>query len=65
MKAHEAIAILESLDPSTEVTLLLGPYTKHLAEFGPNPCRDYAVPTPKFVPQNPIPPYTITCGIMQ
>jgi hypothetical protein len=66
MKAHEAIAILKSLDPSTEVTLLLGPYTKHLAEFGPLPSRQeppYIVPT--WVPRDLVPSYRITCGTMQ
>lgn len=65
MKASEAIAILESLDPSYEVTLTLGTN---------QPKRLPDIPkwngTPMYPPrfdhnswptQTPIPPYTITC----
>ena len=66
MKAHEAIAILEALDPNYEVTLTLGnTYPKTLPNipkwsgtpvYPPNH-RDYWIKTDKFSP-----PFEITCG---
>ena len=65
MRASEAIAILEALDPSYEVTLILGSAPNRLPNipkwnttpvYPPN-TRDYWIKTDKFSP-----PFEITCG---
>ena len=66
MKAHEAIAILEALDPNYEVTLILGTtYPKTLPNIPkwnttpvyPTGPRDYWIKEDEFNP-----PFEITCG---
>ena len=65
MKAHEAIAILESLDPNSEVTLTIGvTYPKTLPSIPkwqgvpmyPPQTRDY------WVSKEVITPFTVSCG---
>jgi hypothetical protein len=64
MKAHEATAILESLDPNCEVTLTIGAAQPklmpnipkwHGVPMYPPQIRDY------WVSKDANPPFTVTC----
>lgn len=60
MQAHEAIQILESLDPSTEVTLTIGRATKMGGHGTPLPGYTY----PHWVIKDntwPARPFEVTC----
>jgi hypothetical protein len=63
MKAHEAIAILESLDPNREVTLTIGaaqPKTmRNLPKWQGLPVYPYQ---DSLINKDFNPPFTVTCG---
>jgi hypothetical protein len=64
MKAHEAIAILESLDPNCEVTLTIGAAQPKTVPNIPkwNGIPMYPPQTREIWVKDPLtPPFTVTC----